>query len=55
MRYAIFGRKEDVQESFLRLFPVRVCTMHARIILLDDELLLQVETRRILRAITRGA
>jgi hypothetical protein len=49
----VFVRKEDVQESFMRLFPVRICTMHARIILLDDELLLRLETCRILRAITR--
>jgi hypothetical protein len=50
---AIFGRREDVQESFMRLFPIRVSTMHSRIILLDDELLLRVETRRILRAMGR--
>jgi hypothetical protein len=47
----IFGRREDVQESFMRLYPIRLCTMHARIITLDDELLMQVETRRILKAI----
>jgi hypothetical protein len=50
---AVFGRPEDVRESFLRLLPVRICTMHARIITLDDELLLRVETRRVLRAISR--
>jgi hypothetical protein len=44
---AIFKRQSDVQESFIRLFPVRICTMHARLISLDDELLLQVETRRL--------
>jgi hypothetical protein len=44
---AIFKRQSDVQESFVRLFPVRICTMHARLITLDDELLLQVETRRL--------
>jgi hypothetical protein len=48
---ALFHRKQDVQESFVRLFPIRICTMHARIITLDDELLLRVETRRILRVI----
>jgi hypothetical protein len=47
---AIFKRQSDVQESFFRLFPVRICTMHARLITLDDELLLQVETRRLSRA-----
>jgi hypothetical protein len=49
---AIFRRQSDVQESFFRLFPVRICTMHARLITLDDELLLQVETRRLGRAFT---
>jgi hypothetical protein len=49
----IFGRPEDVRESFVRLFPVRICTMHARVVTLDDELLLRVETRRILRAFSR--
>ena len=47
----IFERPSDVQESFVRLFPVRLCTMHARLITPDDELLLMSETRRILRAI----
>jgi hypothetical protein len=47
----VFGRPEDIRESFQRLFPVRIATMHARIITLDDELLLLVETRRVLKAI----
>ncbi|MFZ6770695.1 Swt1 family HEPN domain-containing protein [Undibacterium sp. Di26W] len=47
----IFGRPEDIRESFQRLFPVRIATMHARIITRDDELLLQVETKRVLKAI----
>jgi hypothetical protein len=47
----IFKRPEDVRESFQRLFPVRICTMHARIITLDDELYVASETTRILRAI----
>jgi hypothetical protein len=51
----IFGRRDDVKESFLRLFPIRICTMHSRLITFDDELLLQVETRRILRAIARAS
>lgn len=50
----IFGRAEDVRESFQRLFPVRIATMHARIITLDDEMLLIVETKRILRAIRKS-
>lgn len=49
----IFGRPEDIRESFQRLFPVRIATMHARIITLDDELLLVVEVKRILKAINR--
>jgi Swt1-like HEPN len=48
---AFFLRRTDVQESFMRLFPVRICTMHAWIITLDDELFLRAESRRILRAI----
>lgn len=47
----VFGRPEDVRESFQRLFPVRIATMHARLVTLDDELLLRVETRRVLKAI----
>ena len=47
----IFQRKEDVRESFVRLFPIRLCTMHARPVTLDDELLLRAESRRLLRAI----
>ncbi|MBX8493786.1 Swt1 family HEPN domain-containing protein [Pseudomonas cichorii] len=48
-----FGRREDIRESFQRLFPVRIATMHARIITLDDELMLRVESKRILNAISR--
>lgn len=47
----VFGRAEDVRESFQRLFPVRIATMHARLVTLDDELLLRVETRRVMKAI----
>jgi hypothetical protein len=47
----IFGRSEDVRESFQRLFPIRIATMHARLITNDDELLVRVETKRILKAI----
>ena len=50
---AIFKRPSDVQESFIRLFPVRNITMHARLITLDDELLLRVETRRLINAFGR--
>jgi hypothetical protein len=51
----IFGRIEDLRESFQRLLPVRIATMHARIVTLDDRLLLVVETKRVLRAIYRAA
>jgi hypothetical protein len=47
----VFRRAEDVRESFQRLFPVRVATMHHRFITRDDELLLLVETKRVLKAI----
>jgi hypothetical protein len=47
----VFIRPEDVRESFQRLFPVRIATMHARFITPSDELLLVVETKRVLRAI----
>lgn len=47
----VFTRQTDIQESFQRLYPVRIATMHARMITQDDEMLLAVETRRILKAI----
>lgn len=50
---AVFSRKTDVQESFVRLYPIRICTMHARIITLEDELLMKVETRRVRKAFGR--
>lgn len=46
----IFRRKRSVQESFQRLYPIRVCTMHARIITQDDKLYLVAETQRLLKA-----
>ena len=45
-----FNRPESVRESFQRLYPVRLDTMHARPITQDDELLLYVETRRLSKA-----
>jgi hypothetical protein len=48
----VFRRKEDVRESFNRLFPLRVSTMHSRIITKDDRLLLYVESKRIRRTIS---
>ena len=47
----VFQRSDDVRESFQRLFPVRIATMHARLVTKDDHLLLLVETRRVLKAI----
>ena len=47
---SVFGRVESVRESFQRLYPIRLCTMHARIITQDDELYLHVETLRLLKA-----
>ena len=46
----VFRRKTLVQESLQRLYPIRLCTMHARIITQDDELYLCAETHRLLRA-----
>ena len=48
---AFFGRSESVRESFQRLYPIRLDTMHARPITQDDELLLYVETRRLVKVI----
>lgn len=50
-----FSRRESVQESFQRIYPIRICTMHARLITQDDELYLLVETKRILKAISNGS
>ncbi len=47
----IFCRAESVIESFQRLYPIRICTMHARVITQDDELYLYVEVKRLLAAI----
>ncbi|MYB32142.1 MAG: hypothetical protein F4Y20_06390 [Acidobacteria bacterium] len=46
-----FGRPESIRESFQRLHPVRLDTMHARPITQDDELLLYIETKRLMRRI----
>ncbi|CCQ74234.1 Swt1 family HEPN domain-containing protein [Magnetospira sp. QH-2] len=47
----IFHRPENVRESFQRLYPVRVDTMHSRLITQDDELFLFVEIKRLMNAI----
>lgn len=49
----IFSRKTDIQESLTRLQPVRICTMHCRVIMPDDQLLLSAEAQRIFRAIEK--
>jgi hypothetical protein len=48
-----FNRPENVRESFQRLHPIRLDTMHARPITLDDELLLYVEVRRLTKAMKK--
>lgn len=50
---AFFVRRSSIEESFRRLYPIRICTMHARPITQDDELLLFVEVKRIMAAIRR--
>lgn len=47
---SVFRRKSLVQESLQRLYPIRICTMHARIVSQDDELYLHAETTRLLIA-----
>ena len=49
-----FERREDVRESFQRLRPIRLDTMHARPVGQDDQLLLYVEVKRIMKAIEDG-
>ncbi|MFC4352252.1 Swt1 family HEPN domain-containing protein [Fodinicurvata halophila] len=46
-----FNRPESVQESFDRLHPIRLDTMHARTITEYDKLLLYVEATRLLHSI----
>jgi hypothetical protein len=48
---SFFRRPESVRESFQRLYPVRLDTMHARIITQDDELLLRAEVTRLLKVV----
>ena len=49
-----FHRPENIRESLQRLHPIRLDTMHARPITQDDELLLYVETRRLIALIASG-
>lgn len=46
-----FQRPEFVRETFQRLYPVRIDTMHARLITQDDELFLYAEIRRLMMVI----
>ena len=48
-----FVRKESVMESFQRLYPIRLDTMHARFITQDDQLFLLVEYKRLMQALRR--
>lgn len=47
-----FSRKESVRESFQRLYPIRLATMHARFVTKEDELYVLAESTRLLHAIT---
>ena len=51
----VFRRRDDVEESLRRLMPVRLVTMHSSIVTMDDELILDMETKRILSAISRAS
>jgi hypothetical protein len=46
-----FKRPESVRESFQRLYPIRVDTMHARLITHEDKLFLEVEIIRLTNVI----
>lgn len=50
----IFNRQESVRESLQRLYPIRICTMHARIVSQEDQLFLYVEVKRLNSAISNG-
>jgi hypothetical protein len=46
-----FESTASVRESFQRLYPIRIDTMHSRLITQDDELFLAVECKRLMKAI----
>lgn len=48
-----FDRVESARESLQRLYPIRIDTMHSRLITQDDELFLAVEQKRLVRAMRR--
>lgn len=47
----IFKRKESITESFQRLYPIRITTMHAGLVTQDDVLFMAAEIRRITSAL----
>ena len=49
----IFIRQESVRESFQRLHPIRLDVAHSRLITQDDELLLRVEFRRLVKVMRK--
>jgi len=51
----VFGRKESIRESFHRLGPVRLCTMHARPITKTEVMLATAEITRLFIAIGESA
>jgi hypothetical protein len=51
---ALFGRMEDVRESLQRLQPIRIDAAHARLITQEDQVLLYVETTRLMSVLKKG-
>ena len=49
----LFVRKESVCESFQRLHPIRLDVAHSRLITKEDELLLRVEVRRLVKVMAK--
>ena len=50
---SLFVRQESVRESFQRLHPIRLDVAHSRLITQDDELLLRVEVRRLVKVMVK--
>jgi hypothetical protein len=49
-----FQRPESIRESFQRLYPIRLATMHSRFVTKEDELYLLAESTRLINAINKG-
>lgn len=47
---AYFNRKEEVRESFQRLYPIRLATMHGRYVTREDQLYVFAEVTRLSKA-----